>query len=359
MRAEIVGQDRSAGRRYDRRMRACSQHPTFPEFSIRTCAASDAWEHGAALSHWEHDYAQVRPGRFSGRVHTGWLGPMQLIHERIDHAFRYRGTAWRGSRVFFSYLPGCGEVFYDDRPVGESAFVTHRWDGVDRINSSTSINLVLVAIDEDFLAQALAPLPGISELLKAPLPMCFTSGTGSIAAFHRSVCGTLDELLRAPPLLENERARLQLQQDVLDSIVAVLSDAASPGGKLPAPATRSFIVGRAIDYIDAHLADAISMRDVCAAVRVCPRTLSYSFCKTLGTSPKSYLLTARLNRAYRELADERVHASVESIATRWGFAHMGRFAHYYRLAFGERPSDTYRARSHRSPECTAPGTRAR
>lgn len=344
MPGEIVGQNGSAETRADPRSRVRPRQPAQAGFSIDACNATDAWSHGAALSRWQHDYEQVRPGRFSGRVHTAWLGPMQLIHERIDHAFRYRGTSWHGSRVFFSYLPGCADIFYDNRPVGASALVTHRWNGVERVNSSNRINLVLVAIDEDFLAQSLAPLPGVAELLQTPSPVCYTSGRDSITTFHRTVHGTLAELLQSPSLLENERARNLLQQRVLDSIIAVLSDAAALGGRLPAPSTRSYIVGRAVDYLEAHLADPISVRDVCAAIRVCPRTLSYAFYEALGTSPKSYLLAARLNRTYRELADGRVHASIESIATRWGFAHMGRFAQYYRAAFGERPSETYRVR---------------
>jgi len=321
---------------------------TKPQFTIDACTTADAWTHAAALSLWDHEYEQVRPGRFSGRVHTAWLGPMQLIHEYVDHAFKYRGTSWRGSRVFFSYLPGCGDVFYDNRQVGTSALVTHRWNGVERVNSSDRIKLVVVAIEEEFLAEYLEPLPGLSELVRTPVPVCFASDRGSVAAFRRSVHGTLQELMQSPALLESERVRACLQQRVLDSIVAVLSNACAPAGRLPAPSTRAYIVGRAIDYMDAHLADSISIRDICASIRISPRTLSYAFSEILGASPKSYLLATRLNRASRDLGDARVHDSIESIAARWGFTHMGRFAQYYRAAFGERPSDTYRARAMRA-----------
>src|ERR1700674_2906833 len=102
-------------------------HPQLskPRFSVDTCASHDASTHGAALSRWDHEYEQVHAGRFSGSVQTAWIGPLQLVHERIDHAFNYRGTSWKGSRVFFSYLPGGGDIFYDNRPVGTSALVTH------------------------------------------------------------------------------------------------------------------------------------------------------------------------------------------------------------------------------------------
>jgi len=314
------------------------------QFGIDTCIANDAWSHAAALSRWEHYYERVRPGRFSGRVFTAWLGPIQLIHECIDHAFSYRGTPWRGSRVFFSYLPGCGEVFYDNRPVGTSALVTHRWDAVERVNGSDRINLVIAAIDEDFLREYLAPLPGLADAIRTPNPVCYTSDPTSITAFQRTLCGILQELTQSPALLESERLRAAFEQRMLDAIVTVIANASGSSDRLPAPSTRAYIVGRAIDFMKAHLADPISIVDICTAIRVCPRTLSYAFSSVLGASPKSYLMASRLNRTFRDLADTRVNASIESVAARWGFSHMGRFAQYYRAAFGERPSDTHRRR---------------
>ncbi len=114
----------------------------------------------------------------SGQLEVAWLGPLQLAYERIDHAFNYRGTAWPGSRVFFSYLPGSGELFYDNRPVGTSALVTHRWNGVERINGSNRFNLVLVTVDEEYLEEYLAPVPGLEDLFRTSRPICYASRPG-------------------------------------------------------------------------------------------------------------------------------------------------------------------------------------
>ncbi len=324
-----------------------------PQISIESCRASDPWSHGAALSRWNHQYERVRPGRFSGHVRTAWLGPVQLVHERIDHAFNYRGTPWSGSRVFFSYLPGCGDVFYDNRPVGISALVTHRWNAVERVNGSDRINLVIAAIDEQFLREYLMPVPGMADPALTPNPVCYKSAPKSIAAFQQTVCETLQELVESPALLDDERLRAGFQQRVFDAIVNVVASVSGSCGRLPAPSTRAYIVGRAIDFMKSRVADPISIRDICTATRVCPRTLSYAFADVLGASPKSYLMATRLGRAQHDLADERIHASIESIAARWGFSHMGRFAKYYRAAFGERPSDTYRARTTRGYKAPA------
>ena len=84
----------------------------------------------------------------------------------------------------------------------------------------------------------------------------------------------------------------------------------------------------------------ISLADISAALRVCPRTLRYSFEHVLGISPTRYLLATRLNRVRRELASTGTTSSIQCIASRAGFWHMGRFAQYYRETFGELPSQT-------------------
>ena len=312
-----------------------------PPFSIHTCVARDPWSHGAALSRWEHVYEQVRPGPFSGRVSAAWLGPIQIVHECVDHAVNYRGTCWRGSRVIVSYCKG--DIFYDGRPVTAGTVLTHRWNGVRRVSCRDRMERVLVAIDEQFLAEYLAPLSW--SHVRRPDPICCTSEPEAFCAFQQAVLSILQELDESSLTLDDEGLCARLQHRALDSIVAVLTNGRGAFHGLPAPSTRAYVVGQAIDYMEVHLADRISVRDICAAIRVCPRTLSYAFSRVLGASPKSYLQAIRLNGAFRDLADTQTRGSIETVAARWGFFHMGRFAQYYRAAFGELPSETYRARA--------------
>ncbi len=314
-----------------------------PPFSIHACVARDPWTHGAALSRWEHVYEQVRPGPFSGRVNAAWLGPIQIVHECVDHALNYRGTSWRGSRVFVSYREGCSDICYDGRPVPASTVLTHRWNGVRRVSCRDHMERVIVAIDEQFLAEYLAPLSW--SHFRRPDPICCTSEPEAFCAFQQTVLSILQELDQSSATIDDEGLCARLQHAALDSIVAVLTNGRGAFHRLPAPSTRAYVVGQAIDYMEVHVADRISVRDICAALRVCPRTLSYAFSRVLGASPKSYLQAIRLNGAFRDLADAQTRVSIETVAARWGFFHMGRFAKYYRAAFGEKPSETYRGRA--------------
>jgi transcriptional regulator GlxA family with amidase domain len=72
-----------------------------------------------------------------------------------------------------------------------------------------------------------------------------------------------------------------------------------------------------------------------------------------GVSPMRYLRNHRLQRVRDELLSETA-GQVSEIASRWGFAHLGRFAAEYRRRFGECPSVT-RARGLLSRRAPASG----
>ncbi|MCV7021542.1 helix-turn-helix transcriptional regulator [Mycolicibacterium aichiense] len=83
------------------------------------------------------------------------------------------------------------------------------------------------------------------------------------------------------------------------------------------------------------------MADIAAAINVTPRAVQYMFRRHLDTTPMAYLRRVRLDRAHRDLlAADPAHDTVSAIATRWGFAHTGRFSQVYRAEYGESPSVT-------------------
>lgn len=92
------------------------------------------------------------------------------------------------------------------------------------------------------------------------------------------------------------------------------------------------VVRRAVAYIDEHAGSPIGVTEIAAAVAVGPRTLQEAFRRHLDTTPTAYLRRVRLDRAHADLltADPTQGATVAAIASRWGFAHLGRFAAAYR-----------------------------
>lgn len=309
--------------------------------------AGDAWTHSLSGKGWSHVFDQLTPGPFEAAAHEAWLGPIQLVYEYVGAGFRYRGHPWPGSRVFLSYFSGTACRYYDCRPVACNMVVSHHWDAVERVVSPRPIRLAIVAIDETFLMEQLSQLVDCGDV-PAPAAMTTTSDPRRVRLFQTCVMEVLQELEQRPQLIDDAAARAEFSARLIDTLAEVMTVSTGLSHSLPPPTTRAYVVRRATEIMEARMADAVSVTELCREVGVSPRTLRYSFEEVAGVSPMQYLLSMRLNGARRELSSRANRSPVQVVAARWGFWHMSRFARYYRLAFGERPSDTMAAaRGHR------------
>lgn len=97
---------------------------------------------------------------------------------------------------------------------------------------------------------------------------------------------------------------------------------------------------RACDYIDAHLAEPMSVVQVARAALVGVRALEIGFARHLGQSPLRYIRTRRLDAARQDLCARGSPLRIGDVALKWGFANAGAFAKAYRERFGELPGQT-------------------
>lgn len=104
---------------------------------------------------------------------------------------------------------------------------------------------------------------------------------------------------------------------------------------------KAALLRRAIAYIDESAQTDISIVDIAKQVNMTPRGVQYMFRRELDCTPMEYVRRVRLEHAHRELVSSNPDTtSVSQIATRWGFAHRGRFARHYRQAYGKSPQQT-------------------
>ncbi|WP_055477514.1 AraC family transcriptional regulator [Sphaerimonospora mesophila] len=102
-------------------------------------------------------------------------------------------------------------------------------------------------------------------------------------------------------------------------------------------------VKRAMELIEGHAAEPLTVEDIAEAVGVGVRALQEGFRRHLETTPMAYLRDVRLDHVRAELtAGAPGTTTVTDIAFRWGFVHLGRFSLAYRQRFGETPSQTLR-----------------
>jgi len=110
-------------------------------------------------------------------------------------------------------------------------------------------------------------------------------------------------------------------------------------------------VRRALELIEGHYPEPLTITDLASASHISVRRLQAGFRRHVGMPPMSYLRRFRLDRAYELLcgADPET-TSVTEVALTCGMRHLGRFAAEYNRRFGEPPSQTL----HRPPVRTRP-----
>jgi AraC-like DNA-binding protein len=105
------------------------------------------------------------------------------------------------------------------------------------------------------------------------------------------------------------------------------------------------VAKRAIDLMHAHPETPWSTAELARATGASARALQRAFERSGQPSPMMYLRRLRLHHVRAELAANSPDSlTVTTVAGRWGFVHLGRFASQYRQLFGESPSETLRTR---------------
>ena len=95
------------------------------------------------------------------------------------------------------------------------------------------------------------------------------------------------------------------------------------------------------DYLRLHLAEDVSVGELCRRLAISRRQLEYAFRTVFDSSPREFLLSLRLNESRRRLMKARDRGqTVTQVAMDVGISHLGRYAACYRRLFGETPSQT-------------------
>ncbi|UXJ50040.1 AraC family transcriptional regulator [Pseudomonas citronellolis] len=149
-----------------------------------------------------------------------------------------------------------------------------------------------------------------------------------------------DVLQRAPQLFEMPLVRAQFEQTLMTTLLTWQPNSLSERLGEPSAQVLPRHVKRAVDYIQAHAEQPISVETLAAIAGVSGRSIYHGFQRFLGVSPMRYLRDVRMERVHQDLKDPRQPARVTEILARWGFFQFGRFAIEYRQRYAETPRQT-------------------
>ena len=103
-------------------------------------------------------------------------------------------------------------------------------------------------------------------------------------------------------------------------------------------------IRNALDYINQHLSDPITLSDVASAVHISPSYLSSLFKDFFGVSLWNHIVTKRIEKAITLLVDDSNQYTILEIALQCGFNNTTNFNRAFRKHTGLTPSE-YRSSS--------------
>ncbi|HEX3790396.1 MAG TPA: AraC family transcriptional regulator [Pseudonocardiaceae bacterium] len=300
------------------------------------------------------------------RIRTATIDATSTMSDQLDMVQRYAqlGSVGIGDYTFLAdTIVDCDDVgatYYVHLPI--TGRLASRYGGFELIATreaaavyrpeggsfhgrwQAGCRALCIGIDRAAVDAALAKLLGDQPASLGDFALTMNTGRGFartwvdlMASLGRQV-GTPNGLLSQPMVAG------PLAESVVNGFLMATRHSYSDVLAAPVTPARPLAVRTAVDLMEADPGVPWTVSTLAARCEVGVRTLQAGFRDHLGLSPMTYLRDVRLRRAHQELraADPFVD-SVASIARRWGFGHLGRFAAAHEAKYGQTPLRTLRA----------------
>ncbi len=186
----------------------------------------------------------------------------------------------------------------------------------------------------------------LERLLGRPLdsPVEFAAAlpvhAGAVQSWVQQLLWMSRELAHPGSLMRHSAVLDPMVESVISSFLLMADHPHRELLASPAQPVRPGAVREAMDIIESSPQSSLTTSLLASQCHVSVRALQEGFRRHVGMTPTSYVR----RRAHRDLRSaDPAHASVASIARRWGFTHLGRFAGTYKVVYDETPLQTLRA----------------
>jgi len=285
---------------------------------------------------------------FGWRMYLSQLGPMHIVDCEYRSDVRivlgelgsYHITIpLAGSivttqrRTTVTATPSAAAVY---QPTGDT--VLNRWGGNCRVLG--------IKIETAALESALAAILGRDIATPIEFGPSLDIATGPGRGWAELATTVSTQIHRGDGILHQPLVAAPLADALLSGLLAAADHPFRAALAEPAPGCRPPVISRAIEFMHEHADEPITIAEIARHCSVSMRTLQEGFHRHLGHPPLQQLRRIRLANARRSLKEANPYQdTVRSIAHRWGFTHLGRFASDYQAAFGELPSVSLRTGS--------------
>ena len=166
------------------------------------------------------------------------------------------------------------------------------------------------------------------------------SAVKHLLRLHAEACRLVEDF---PGVIAHPEIARALEQELICALITCLR----PGALLetrPIRARRAAVMSRFEQALAAHPERSLHIPELCMAIGASERTLRLCCAEFLGMSPRRYLRLRQLKLVRAALRRADFTNTVATVARKYGFGELGRFAGMYRAVYGETPSATLRLR---------------
>jgi len=285
---------------------------------------------------------QIQPGRMQGHLKHASVAGLSLGFGTFSHGVISRGV-YSDDRVTIGFLTQVNRRRSSQRAIGGIRIWSPGVEHQSRYVAGVSFGAISVSTED--MARFFGPDSRFSEPTAWLGRSTFHTNpeTGDAPArVLRSIMAGFD---RCAGKLGPSEAEYW-KRAIIESACYAIANSEQSAVFVSSPQR---LVRRAQEYLDASGDAPIHISELLAYLRVSRRALHRAFDEVLGIPPMRYLRQKRLCEARLLLQHgAATGVTVAEVAFRQGFSDFSRFSAYYRVLFGENPSETLNRHSMRS-----------
>jgi AraC-like DNA-binding protein len=233
----------------------------------------------------------------------------------------------RGSSLIAG--PGSAAIY---QPQGHAAA---RWAAGSR--------MLAVKIDRCAVEDALSDALGRQLTSQVDFTLLMQADAGPARSWINMLLHFTEQLFRPDSMLSHPIVGLPFVESLVYGLLLTADNPHRSAVAGQAHQISPRTVRAAVEIIEQEAHLPLTVSSIASRSHASVRSLQQGFRRHLGTTPMAYLREVRLRRAHQSLLEsDPSTASVASVAYRWGFTNLGRFAAAHTARYDEPPAATLR-----------------